>query len=69
MSAYRFLGFYPAHYDTPTGSRYVNPGDVVDWHDGPPDGWWTPDTADETAAAPEPDPEPIPAPTLPDIEE
>lgn len=48
MTAYRFTGFYPAHYDTPEGSRMVKPGDVVDW-DTPPDVWWTDESSTPTA--------------------
>lgn len=43
MSRFRYVGFYGAHYDTPTGSMIVEPGAEVDWPDGPPDGWWLPD--------------------------
>lgn len=46
MSAYCHTAFYAAHYDTPTGSRYVEPGEIVEWPDGPPDGWWTPASGD-----------------------
>lgn len=57
--SYRFLGFYPAHYDTRDGSRYVEPGEIVDW-DTPPDSWWEP-VADRVPPAPR-QPEPAPAP-------
>lgn len=68
MSAYRYRGFYPAHYDTPTGSRYVRPGEDVDWPDGPPDNWWTAadNAATEEQPEYEPTPAPIPAPATPE---
>lgn len=59
MNAYRFTGFLPAHYDTPTGSRYVEPDETVDW-DMPPDIHWAAveATAVETPAESEPEPAP-----------
>lgn len=69
MTAYRFLGFYSAHYDTPDdGSRYVEPGEVVDW-DEPPDRWWEAVATQAPPTSRRPEPEPTSAPAAQKAEE
>ncbi|TCO57122.1 hypothetical protein [Actinocrispum wychmicini] len=66
MSLHRFTGPYPAQYDTPTGSRMVEPGEDIDWEQQEPQPacWWTevdPPADDDTSGSAEPSPETPPA--------
>lgn len=51
---WRFTGAYPCNYLTPDRvSRWVEPGEEIEWPDGPPDSNWEPvEPATEEKPAP-----------------